>query len=605
MKSCITALASQRFGFTCRGNVLAAAVAGVIVAGLVSMILGQDRNWDLMNYHYYGAYAYLNDRVDVDLAPVGLQSYFPPMLDVPYFWLSTRLHPVVLSVLMGAWQGICFILLSGIAWTVLRHDSRRATRAPLLGLTGMLSAVFLSEFGSTMGDNTTAPFVLSAILLALWQNDQSTKLGWRPLLCGACMGLAVGLKLTNAIYAIALAATVMAGEGRWMQRFYRLVVVSFSAFAAFGALTGAWFHQMWVAFRNPLLPQFNAWFHSPLATDTLVADTRWLPKTGLEWLTWPVQMALDPTRVGEVGLRQVVWLLLFVAMAWWVIKAMCARRHPQLPSLFVPAAAQRQLLTFVGISFVVWMAMFSIHRYLAAAEMVAPIALWIVIHLVASADRAGRLATGAVAACAIVAVLGWSHWGRAGLAQNGFQAEVPESSPRSATVLMTGIEPQGWIIPLLPEHYRFVGISGFPEGPGYQARAQEMWRATPDRTFAILPATDDRRQQRVVRLNRLMDWLKLNETCARLKWWAGKLKLDTQPAASGAGPAIRKCELTLPATRRIDLVSEDHLLQQQAASLLARYNLQLLNSSCSRKQAFIGSDPQPYQWCRVFQVGPG
>ncbi|HZX78221.1 hypothetical protein [Lysobacter sp.] len=605
MKSSITAVLSQRFGFTSRSNVVAAAVAGLIVAGLVSVILGQDRNWDLMNYHYYAAYAYLNDRVGVDLAPVGLQSYFPPMLDVPYFWLSTRLHPVILSFLMGAWQGVCFILLSGVAWTVLRHDARRAIRAPLLGLAGMLSAVFLSEFGNTMGDNSTAPLVLGALLLAIGSRDRSGDSVRHLLLCGICMGLAVGLKLTNAIYAVALAVAIMAGEGRWVLRLYRLVLVTCSALAAFGVLTGAWFRHMWLTFRNPLLPQFNSWFQSPLAGETMVSDTRWLPKTGLEWVTWPIQMTLDPTRVGEVGLRQIVWLLLFIAMIWWGIKSLRAWRQRELPAAPALAVPQRQLLTFVATSFVVWMAMFSIHRYLAAAEMLAPIALWIVIHRISSGNQARHVASGAVAACALVAVLGWSHWGRAGLGKSGFQVEVPESNPLPATVLMTGIEPQGWIIPLLPEQYRFVGLSGFPEGPAYHERARAVWRETPDRIYAILPADDDRRQQRVVRLNRAMGWLGVNKTCARLQWWAAKLKLETQPQSDGIGLAGQKCELVLPASRRIDLTIEDRQSQEQAVQILSRHNLQLLGSSCLRKQASIGTDLQSYQWCRVVEIEPG
>lgn len=600
--SSVTAMHFQRFGFTSRSNVLAAAVAGVVLAGLVSVILGQDRNWDLMNYHYYVAYAYLNDRLGVDLAPVGLQSYFPPLLDVPYFWLSTRLPPVVLTFLMGAWQGLCFILLSGIAWTALPNDDRRAYRAPLLGLAGMLSAAFLSEFGSGMGDSSTAPFVLGAVLLALWSRERPRESILCLLACGVCIGVAVGLKLTNSFYAIALAVTILVGQGSWMRRMVRLSLVTLSALVVFTLLTGQWFHHMWVTFGNPLLPQFNAWFESPLAGDTMVADTRWLPKTIVEWLTWPLQMTVHPKRVGEVGLRQIAWLLLYVLMSCWAIKALRACR--QSSTCPAPAVHERQLLTFVGMAFVLWMAMFSIHRYLAVAEMLAPIAVWIVIHRICSAERAPRMATWAVAACVLVAVMGWSLWGRAGLARTGFQAEMPEASPLPATVLMTGIEPQGWIIPLLPAQYRFVGVHGFPEGPAYAPRARAIWRATPDRIFALLPAFDDGRQRRVARLNRVMDKLGLNGTCARLEWWAEKLKLEAQPKARVDGSISSKCELMLPASRRIGVEAEDRRLRERATPMLSRYGLRLLDATCSRKRASIGRSPQPYQWCRVIEGGP-
>jgi hypothetical protein len=599
--SSITAVHFRRFGFTSRSNVLAAALAGVVVTGLVSVILGQDRNWDLMNYHYYAAYAYLNDRLGVDLAPVGLQSYFPPLLDVPYYWLSTRLPPVLLSFLMGAWQGLCFILLSGIAWISLADDDRRTARAPFLGLAGMLSAVFLSELGSSMGDNSTAPFVLGAVLLALWPQERPRELTFRFLTCGACMGLAVGLKLTNAFYAIALAVAILAGQGSWMRRMSRLSMVTISAIGVFALLTGQWFHQMWVTFGNPLLPQFNAWFKSPLAGDTMVADTRWLPKGAVEWLTWPLQLTLQPQRGGEVGLLQISWPLLYVLAAFWVIKSLRARE--QLVARTSSEVHHRQLLTFVGVAFVLWMAMFSIHRYLAVAEMLAPIAVWIVIQRICAAERAPRFATSAVTACVLVAVMGWSLWGRAGLARTGFRAEAPEATPLPATVLMTGIDPQGWIIPLLPAQYRFVGLHGFPEGPGYATRARAIRNRTPHRVFALLPASEDGRQRRVARLNVIMEKLGLNGTCARLEWWAQKLKLEARPKARLNAATMSKCELSLPASRRMSAEVEDRRLREQAAPRLSRYGLRLLDSSCSRKKAFIGQDPRPYQWCRVVEVG--
>ena len=40
-----------------------ACVAIVLLCGLASLALGQDRSWDLRNYHLYNAYAWLHDRI--------------------------------------------------------------------------------------------------------------------------------------------------------------------------------------------------------------------------------------------------------------------------------------------------------------------------------------------------------------------------------------------------------------------------------------------------------------------------------------------------------------------------------------------------------------
>ena len=38
--------------------------------GFLSISFGKDTNWDLKNYHYYyNAYAFLEDRLDYDIAP--------------------------------------------------------------------------------------------------------------------------------------------------------------------------------------------------------------------------------------------------------------------------------------------------------------------------------------------------------------------------------------------------------------------------------------------------------------------------------------------------------------------------------------------------------
>lgn len=68
---------------------------GPLLAGLVSMQLGQDANWDLRNYHWYNPYAFLNGKIGVDLNPGQFQSYFNPTIDLLYYGLATDRKSVV------------------------------------------------------------------------------------------------------------------------------------------------------------------------------------------------------------------------------------------------------------------------------------------------------------------------------------------------------------------------------------------------------------------------------------------------------------------------------------------------------------------------------
>lgn len=40
----------------------------LIGPGLLSIVIGQDANWDLRNYHIYVPYSVVNDRIGVDIA---------------------------------------------------------------------------------------------------------------------------------------------------------------------------------------------------------------------------------------------------------------------------------------------------------------------------------------------------------------------------------------------------------------------------------------------------------------------------------------------------------------------------------------------------------
>jgi hypothetical protein len=66
-----------------------ALVLCLLIGALYAAHKGQDAAWDLENYHLYNAWSFLHARLTIDLAPVGLQGFFNPLLDVPYFWLGT------------------------------------------------------------------------------------------------------------------------------------------------------------------------------------------------------------------------------------------------------------------------------------------------------------------------------------------------------------------------------------------------------------------------------------------------------------------------------------------------------------------------------------
>jgi hypothetical protein len=98
------------------------AVLVPILFGLLSIALGQDDNWDLRNYHWYNPYALLNGRLPVDMAPGNWQSYFNPLIDVPYYVLNQWLPGPAVGFVMGFVHGLNFILLLALVRLVLPRD---------------------------------------------------------------------------------------------------------------------------------------------------------------------------------------------------------------------------------------------------------------------------------------------------------------------------------------------------------------------------------------------------------------------------------------------------------------------------------------------------
>ncbi|MBN8799522.1 MAG: hypothetical protein J0H45_09220, partial [Stenotrophomonas nitritireducens] len=206
------------FAFDSPGNVARATVAIMLLGGVVSLLLGQDANWDLRNYHLYNGYALLHDRMLQDLAPAQMQSYFSPVLDVFHYLLMVRLPAPLAGFVLGALHGLVFLPLAGVASRAMQGQVLRAKLAPLLALAGLCTSAFLSEFGGSMADNTTALFVLAAVYFTLSaqrrQAEGATRaefVAWG--LAGALLGIAVALKLTNAIYAVALAMAALCAGG--------------------------------------------------------------------------------------------------------------------------------------------------------------------------------------------------------------------------------------------------------------------------------------------------------------------------------------------------------------------------------------------------------
>jgi hypothetical protein len=465
-----------------------------LMFGLLSLRFGQDDNWDLHNYHLYSPFALLHGKIGYDLGPAQWQSYFNPTLDLLYYGLIMNLPARLVGFLMGALHGLNFTLLALLGRGLL---PAAANGLPpfrlilLLALAGCMGPSFVSQLATTMGDNTTALLVLGALLLLLRRWPLLRAGGragaWAALAAGLLMGAAAGLKLTNAVYALALCLALLALDSGWRQRWQAAVLYGFGVLGGIAVTAGHWYWRMWEVFGNPLFPQFNNLFHGPLALPIGVGDAGWLPRSALEKWLWPFIITLDPRRVCELPLRHLIWPMLYLAFAalalLWLGRL--ARRRPSPRAMTAPV---RMLLLFTGLSYLIWLHLFSIYRYLGPLELLAPMLFWLLMAYLLEPDRArgwSRVLL-LIAACSVLSSASWSRarWG-----EQAYDVATPVlPQPEQNMVLMLNV-PMGWLVPFFPDRLAFVSLgAGFPESPAYVERVHAMMARRSGPFYAMLAA---------------------------------------------------------------------------------------------------------------------
>ncbi|MEW6021515.1 MAG: hypothetical protein AB1807_05185 [Pseudomonadota bacterium] len=455
--------------------------------GLLSLLMRQDSNWDLRNYHLYNPFALLNGKIGLDLAPAQMQTYFNPAIDLLYYGLVKSLPGPLAGFVMGVLHGLNFVLVALLARALLPPGPARSKLCLGLALAGMFGPAFVSELGNTMGDNLTALFVLSSLLLVVHHRGRLADGGGAGLAAAAGLlaGIATGLKLTNAMYALALCLALLVLPGAPLRRLRTSFVFGLGVLAGIALSGGFWYWKMWTLFGNPLFPQFNAIFHSPLALPIGVGDMRFLPQGLGDKLLWPFIFAIDPLRVSEIRLTALIWPVLYVGFVLLAAHALLRRRAATAAASATPV---RLLWVFVALSYLIWLNLFSIYRYLVPLELLAPLVLWLIAQHLLPGRLAARI-VGVLLVLAFAASLHTQSWGRAGWAREAYGAQVPAIANPAQSMVFTlhSDPPMGWLVTLFPADLAFAALgSNFPESAGYRERVAQMVAARSGPLYVLL-----------------------------------------------------------------------------------------------------------------------
>jgi hypothetical protein len=422
-------------------------LACIVIASIVAVAQGQDASWDLLNYHYYVAHAFLHDRSLLDIAPAQVQTWHSPFADLPYYLMVQAGFPSVLfTAVLAIPAGVSVYMAIAIA----RFCAPARLTTPYIAAVVVLAfsgAAGARVMGTTMSEWHLVALILMAVLLVLISAESREKSARWLLLAGVLAGMSVGLKLTTAPFALALVAMGLTLPGSMTQRMMRVVWLGIGSAAGAALLWLPWAVEMYSRFGNPLFPYFNNVFESPSALPLPYRDERF---GRLSWLTiayLPIRLTWDSSMlVSEIWVRDPRVLLGFLSMiGLWLSRDKLPNYQQRILPLFV----------FFFVGYLLWAKVFGIYRYLGPVEMLACVFFILVLFTHVTSRVANRtsiasnVTTFVIVSALVVAVMTATKlpsWGRASHGSAVVKVEVPNLPPQSLVVIAS-LEPVSFITP--------------------------------------------------------------------------------------------------------------------------------------------------------------
>lgn len=495
--------------------------------GLVSVWLGQDANWDLKNYHIYNPWAFLHGRFGTDLFAAGLQTYFNPLLDLPYYFFAFNWfahEPKAVAFLMGLPYGLLVFCLLYSAHVVLA-DLRislpyRMPVAVLLVVFGVSGAATIPQVGTTFNEVQIAALIIAGVAILLSGLRDSAARGRHTIFwAGLLFGLAAGLKLTAGIYAPAAVIGLFLVANQRREAFASAVIFSFAWGIGFVVTYGWWAYHLYSLTGNPMFPLFEGIFGTSWLGTGSWMDNQFKAKTATLAFLYPFSWIDSTARTVAEPIfsdpRFAVALLAFVVLA-----VMLCLRHMGQPAFLGDSAKARMprtsvfTLAFIVISYAIWLKMFSILRYAVSIEALLGLAIGIILTVGARLLQV-RISERALLVCAVVLLSGvalktkYPEWGRSGYGDAVLKVQPVSLQPNSMLILLGS--PNAYVLPDIAKQNQGVQFVGITDDL-LSARKFDMWKKLTQKVnsfngpkYALVRAEETRRFAHLAELKLAVD----------------------------------------------------------------------------------------------------
>lgn len=472
-------------GLKARRLALFLLVLAPLLYGALAVYLGQDNNWDFRNYHWYNAYAFLNNRYETDIQPSQIPFFYNPILDVPYFLLGHLVSPKLLAFLLGTFQGLNFIFLFLLAYVALRVPNLNQKVWVCAGLSalGLLGGGGIAQIGTTFYDNVLSLGLFASALLSLrfWNALNALppfKALLLALLCGLPAGLMMGLKLPVVIFCLGLNGAFLFVTGPLARRVWIAFGFGLGVLLGLAATYGPWAAFLISTYGSPVYPYFNGAFPTPFDPPAFIRDIKFIPVTWFNRLFMPFLFANNPLAVGEIPWRDYRIPILYGLVPLALTLRLLFGRNKNAPDRFTDFIVARYLLWFAALSYVAWLFCFGIYRYLLPIEMLAPLLIAIAIGFLPLRLKPRVFLTSFVLLFIALTVKG-GDWGRSPVwLDRPVEIVRPAiEDPARTMILMASAEPYSHVLTEFPPEVSFVRIQSNYLSPEQKSGYNDLIRA--------------------------------------------------------------------------------------------------------------------------------
>lgn len=454
---------------------------------LLALELGKDLSWDQLQHHFYLGFSALNDRFDQDFLPASVQSYFVPYAYIPFYllasselsdrWVVALLAAVASIGLWGVWE------LGGrvVGWTRNDPAAFSTWAAWLSAGLAFIAPVYFVQIGSSFVDAPIAGLVVwgyAVLLMPPWAPRAER---WRVIVAALLLGVAAGLKQSNAFFAIAALPVLL------IQPFQKSPWRASAVFVLAGvssalAVSLPWFLKVQAAFQNPLFPTFNGFFKSDLFPAVNFGHHRFIPIDLSDALLRPLWM-MSPEKLiyTDPPAPDARFFFLFLLLPVFLAAYLYSRKQSSAVNATRRALPLLALWAAFVFSWIVWLTISGNGRYfmpmiLLASPLlvgtvvwISPNKRWLIYSLTFIFLFQGTLAY--MGAFSRYTVVDWSGpW---------YRVSVPEElSKQPAVVLAVSMEPSAFLVPYLHPNSSYITVGSqhalSPGEPGWR-RVEELW----------------------------------------------------------------------------------------------------------------------------------